>query len=101
MDLLYNIFTQQKVAFALERSSPCYVTKSERFRKEILELYLFGGGGPQAHVFEIPTWALVHDMAYFAIKFNVTSTFPILTLLTQVFKQLLVLCASLHFLLPF
>jgi hypothetical protein len=43
------------------------VTKSERFRKEILELYLFGEGR-QAHVFEMPNGALVHDVAYFSIN---------------------------------
>jgi hypothetical protein len=44
-DLLYNIFTQQKAAFALERNRPCYVTKTERFRKEILELCGWGAPG--------------------------------------------------------
>lgn len=49
------------------------MTKSERFRKEILERYLifFWGGGHQAHVFEMPTGALVHNMAYFAINFYI------------------------------
>jgi hypothetical protein len=53
-DFLYNIFTQKKTSFALERKMPCNVTKPERFRKEILELYLFGGRR-WAHVFAGPT----------------------------------------------